>query len=512
MLVRRYHKIIYIMIMLFLSIILYSCKSPSQIKNKSPVIPANTTTSSANKTITKRTTVKNNATQVTTNSTLSKKHILKTNSTISKNVTLSSKVSLTTTSSVTKPLNKSKVSINSSKTIKSKTINKAVSIINTGTNHITTKKLSAANIIHELNKIQSYKKQSSKEKVNKKINKSLKEEKPLRKSKELNKKSNVVFHKRINKKKYIISKLEKSKSRIKSIKKELNEKKSKKIINKRIEKVKPKRHLLIAKTNIRYNHSISKYKEGIPINNKEKREYRKREPKYKKRREIYHRTKKQKNNLEKSKKIVNNKKTTKLAKKIKRDKITHKINNAAEVKSKITKKQKTTVNVQSNNPNNGHEYIIGPGDVLDIEVWKEPQLSAKVPVRPDGKITLPLINDIQAAGRTPLELRAAIQKALSKYLENPVVSVSVLGVNKKFFILGKVNAPGEYPLNSPITVLQAIALAKGFADWADTQHIIILRQLHGRQIRLKFNYDAVAQGRDLNENIYLKPGDTIIVP
>jgi len=209
------------------------------------------------------------------------------------------------------------------------------------------------------------------------------------------------------------------------------------------------------------------------------------------------------NNINNQQKTTNNKINNKLKQSIKKKRanISEEKNNSG-----LLAKSQTVKKITNN------EYIIGPGDILDVEVWKEPQLSAKVPVRPDGKITLPLINDIQAAGRTPLELRAAIQKALSKYLENPVVSVSVVGVNKKFFILGKVNAPGEYPLNSPITVLQAIALAKGFADWADKEHIIILRQLHGKQIRLKFNYEDVAQGKHLEENIYLKPGDTIIVP
>ena len=176
----------------------------------------------------------------------------------------------------------------------------------------------------------------------------------------------------------------------------------------------------------------------------------------------------------------------------------------------IKKQIQKTKNVYSNN---GREYIIGPGDILSILVWKEPQLSAKVPVRPDGKITLPLINDIQAAGRTPPQLREAIQKALSKFLDNPVVSVSVLGVNsKKFFILGKVKSPGEYPLTAPTTVLQAIAMVGGFAPWADTEDIIILRDIDGHQKRLKFNYNDVAEGKHLEENIFLKPGDTIIVP
>jgi len=484
----RYYKFFYIMIILFLGMSLCSCKSPSNIKNKSPVVAVKTTEVSANKTIIKQTNIKNNATKIVTNSTLPKKYILKTNSTLSKNVTI--------TQNATKIQSQkgSNISINSSKINKSSSLNKAVSIISPSTSHIEPPKLLTDNIKHKLNNVKTCKKQSNKEKLTKETKET---------------QLNINAHKEINRKKTIRSTSNKFRSKIKHIKKELNKKTSKKLVSRRIEKVKSKQHQLMAEIKIEHTNNTKKYRKKTYTNKAKKRHIEK-EKVYKKTKERHHKTKKQKNNSSKSKKQVNDKAIIKLAEKVKKDRALNKINNTKE-QSKIIRQPKTTVKIQ-NNTNNGHEYIIGPGDVLDIEVWKEPQLSAKVPVRPDGKITLPLINDIQAAGRTPLELRAAIQKALSKYLENPVVSVSVLGVNKKFFILGKVNAPGEYPLNGPITVLQAIALAKGFADWADTKHIIILRQLHGKQIRLKFNYDAVAQGKNLNENIYLKPGDTIIVP
>jgi len=159
------------------------------------------------------------------------------------------------------------------------------------------------------------------------------------------------------------------------------------------------------------------------------------------------------------------------------------------------------------------KYVIGPTDVLEIQVWKEPNLSRTVPVRPDGKITLPLLDDVQAAGLTPLELKAKLEKELAKFVENPVVSVSVQEIHSKnIYVLGRVATPGAFPLQQGLTVLQALSLAGGLAEWADEKNIVIIRTENGKQKKIKFNYSRVSKGKDLDKNILLKPGDTIIVP
>ncbi len=159
------------------------------------------------------------------------------------------------------------------------------------------------------------------------------------------------------------------------------------------------------------------------------------------------------------------------------------------------------------------EYIIGPTDVLEIHVWREPDLSRTIPVRPDGKITLPLLNDVQASGLTPLELRAGIEKRLAEFVESPTVSVAVLEIHSKnIFVLGQVESPGQYPLQQDLTVLQALSLAGGLAEWADKGDVVILRKENGKQSRIKFDYKNVSKGKHLEKNIILQPGDTIIVP
>ena len=159
------------------------------------------------------------------------------------------------------------------------------------------------------------------------------------------------------------------------------------------------------------------------------------------------------------------------------------------------------------------EYIIGPTDILEIHVWREPDLSRTIPVRPDGKITLPLLNDVQASGLTSLELRAEIEKGLDKFVESPTVSVAVQEIHSKnIFVLGQVVSPGSYPHQQDLTVLQALSLAGGFAEWADKGNIVILRKENGQQSRIKFDYKNVSKGKYLEKNIVLKPGDTIIVP
>jgi polysaccharide export outer membrane protein len=161
----------------------------------------------------------------------------------------------------------------------------------------------------------------------------------------------------------------------------------------------------------------------------------------------------------------------------------------------------------------GDDYVIGPTDVLEVNVWREPSLSRIVPVRPDGKISLPLLDDVEAAGLTALQLKTTLERDLARFVENPTVSVSVQEIqSKNIYILGKVNTPGQYPLRQGLTVLQALSLAGGFAEWADEGDIVIVRQEAGKQRRIDFNYKSASKGKRLEENILLQPGDTIIVP
>ncbi|MBS1875635.1 MAG: polysaccharide biosynthesis/export family protein [Acidobacteria bacterium] len=154
-------------------------------------------------------------------------------------------------------------------------------------------------------------------------------------------------------------------------------------------------------------------------------------------------------------------------------------------------------------------FQIGAEDILGIQVWREPDFSRQVMVRPDGKITLPLINEVQAAGLTPDQLTASLTQNLSKFLNNPQVIVSVMQVNsKKYYITGGVLKPGSFPLVVPTRVLEALSASGGFRDFANTKKIVILRK--GQ--RLKFNWKEVTKGKNTEQNIYLENGDYIIVP
>jgi len=159
-------------------------------------------------------------------------------------------------------------------------------------------------------------------------------------------------------------------------------------------------------------------------------------------------------------------------------------------------------------------YVIGNDDVLGINVWKEQELTESVPVRSDGKISLPLIGEVEAAGLTPLQLKDTITTKLRAFLEAPSVTVTVLQMNsQKFNILGRVLKPGMYPLKADTTVLDAIAQAGGFQDFAKQKAIYILRHsTNGGEIRIPFNYKDVIRGEHPNENIKLRPNDTIVVP
>ena len=158
-------------------------------------------------------------------------------------------------------------------------------------------------------------------------------------------------------------------------------------------------------------------------------------------------------------------------------------------------------------------YVIGPDDVLSIVFWRDKDMGADVVVRPDGMITLPLVNDIRAAGLTPDQLREEIVRAAEKYVESPSATVVVRQINsRRFYVTGQVGRPGTYPLSAPMTVLQALALAGGLADFAKKDKVVIMRTDGGRTQSLRFNYKDVIQGKNLQQNIEIKPGDTIVVP
>ena len=159
------------------------------------------------------------------------------------------------------------------------------------------------------------------------------------------------------------------------------------------------------------------------------------------------------------------------------------------------------------------DYVIGPDDVLGVYVWKEADVSGDVTVRPDGKISIPLLNEIHAAGLTPDQLRQRITEAAKQYLEEPTVTVVVKAINsRKVFVTGQVAKPGTYSLTGPTTVLQLLALAGGVLEWAAVDRIVVLRNENGRPDSFRFNYKEVSRRKNLEQNIILKPGDTIIVP
>ena len=159
-----------------------------------------------------------------------------------------------------------------------------------------------------------------------------------------------------------------------------------------------------------------------------------------------------------------------------------------------------------------NDYKIGPEDLLDISVWKNPELSRTVPVRPDGKVSLPLVNDIQAAGLTPNALRQQLIERLTEFIPAPEVAVIVREVHSmKVAVVGAVKTPGRYELRSAATVLEMIALAQGFTDFASRDRIVILREENGESKRIPFNYRKVAAG-DEQANLVVQAGDIIVVP
>jgi polysaccharide biosynthesis/export protein len=169
-----------------------------------------------------------------------------------------------------------------------------------------------------------------------------------------------------------------------------------------------------------------------------------------------------------------------------------------------------TVKVQTTSD----EYRIGADDVLAVNVWKEPEISRTLPVRPDGNISLPLVGDLKASGRTPAELQKEIKDQLVEYLSNPEVTVLVQEAKShKFNVIGEVEKPGSYVMGGPMTVLDAIAMAGGLREFAKTTKIFVLRvNSDGSRSRLPFNYKRVIKGNDLRADVELRPRDTIVVP
>ena len=159
------------------------------------------------------------------------------------------------------------------------------------------------------------------------------------------------------------------------------------------------------------------------------------------------------------------------------------------------------------------DFVIGPNDVLTIVFWRDKDMSGDVAVRPDGKISLPLLNDVQAAGLTPEQLRQQITTAAERLVEDPNVTVVVKEINsRRVYITGQVAKPGPYPLSGPTSVLQLIAMAGGVLEYADSKNITIMRSENGKPSSFQFNYKDVVKRKNLKQNIELRPGDTVIVP
>jgi polysaccharide biosynthesis/export protein len=158
------------------------------------------------------------------------------------------------------------------------------------------------------------------------------------------------------------------------------------------------------------------------------------------------------------------------------------------------------------------DYVIGADDTLHITVWKEPDMTVTLPVRPDGKVSLPLLDDVQAAGMTPMQLGASIKEKLKKYIADPRVTVVVTAMNsQRIYVLGEVTHTGAMALLPNMTVLQALSSA-GFTQFANLKAIYLLRVENGKQTKMPFNYKDALKGRGTQQNIVLRPGDTIVVP
>ena len=159
------------------------------------------------------------------------------------------------------------------------------------------------------------------------------------------------------------------------------------------------------------------------------------------------------------------------------------------------------------------DYVIGPEDVLVVTFWREEQMSGEVLVRPDGHISLPLLNDVRVVGLTPDELRQKLVDAAKVYVAEPNATVTVKAINsRKVFITGQVAKPGAYPIGAPISVMQLISISGGFNEFAKTNDVVVIRRDAGRESVHKFKYDDVLKGKNIAQNLTLKPGDTVVVP
>jgi len=159
-------------------------------------------------------------------------------------------------------------------------------------------------------------------------------------------------------------------------------------------------------------------------------------------------------------------------------------------------------------------YIIGKGDLLEIVVWNEPELSRQVMVRMDGRISIPLADDVMAAGKTPMELKQTVTERLAKFIEAPEVTVIVQNQFNKphYYVLGEVGQQGEFELEKDLTLLQALAKADGFTEWANKRNLLLLRKSNGKEQRIDINYRDILSGSAPGQNLKIQPGDTLVVP
>lgn len=179
----------------------------------------------------------------------------------------------------------------------------------------------------------------------------------------------------------------------------------------------------------------------------------------------------------------------------------------------VTKEEKTPApEAHSAGPSVPADYVIGADDTLHISVWKEPDMTVSLPVRPDGKISIPLLDDVQAAGMTPMQLAASIKTKLKKYIEDPRVTVVVTAMNsQRIFVLGEVSHSGPMALLPSMTVLQALSSA-GFTQFSNLKGIYLLRTQDGQETKIPFKYKDAIRGKSAQTDLMLKPGDTIVVP
>jgi polysaccharide biosynthesis/export protein len=159
------------------------------------------------------------------------------------------------------------------------------------------------------------------------------------------------------------------------------------------------------------------------------------------------------------------------------------------------------------------DYILGPGDTLFVSVWKDPAMTQTVPVRPDGKISFPLIGEIQAGGRSVAQVKAEMEEKISRYVPDPVLTVGVQEIRSMLiYVIGRVNSPGRFAINSNLSVLQALAMAGGCNPFADTKNIRVFRKAGNQTLIIDFNYNEVSAGKNLDQDIMLERGDVIVVP